>query len=74
MGNIPPKVRNIQYSDSKICTSGLCPIKENIGFENNAVHASKSPPITAKYIPCHIAGPTLSGREAPIYWAMKVLT
>ena len=47
---------------------------ENIGFENNAVHASKSPPIRAKYIPCHIAGPTLSGREAPIYWAMKVLT
>ena len=53
---------------------GLCPTKENNGFEKNAVDASKTPPIRAKYIPCHIAGPTLSGREAPIYWATKVLT
>ena len=30
------------------------------------------PPNKAMYIPCHIEGPTLQGRFAPIYWAMNV--
>ena len=28
----------------------------------------------AKWIPCRTAGPTRSGRPAPMYWATKVET
>ena len=33
-----------------------------------------SPAATAKWIPCQTAGPTRSGRPAPVYWATNVET
>ena len=68
------KHQHRKYTTSSVCNAAVWPpIAIKCGAAGT-MRRNSSPAMMAKCIPCQTAGPTRSGRPAPVYCATKVDT